>query len=330
MNCSAASAVLLAAGLFCGLTPACGQNAAPTPSFLTSTAPSGDPEEALRSLDRDEVGQGPVDALSFAEVAAQAPPEKAIPAIERFYEKHKDDPDTSQEGVPPLRDELASLLVQLGDPNPLYWNLLVSEAELALSSEIPTPALTNAKSMEDWYTPEQKAWGKTHNMSVLQMFRESLFVPGARFSPLAKTGDPRALPILRTGLKSENRNIQTFAALGLALLHDKESIPVIIAICQASQAPHPCALATSLLYFHEPAADKVYHEYFPDVDIEQLRKTGSDSPFVGGVRRHAPAQDTSTPTTPHSSTAAPDAAPAPPPQTPPTPDTAPAPVQPHP
>src|SRR5690348_9617096 len=126
MNRSAASAVIFATSLLCVLPSARSQNPAPAPTF-TSTAPSGDPAEALARLDRDDVGYGPVDALSFAEVAAQAPPEKAIPAIERFYEKHKDDPDTSDEGVPPLRDELASLLVQLGDPNPLYWNLLVSE-----------------------------------------------------------------------------------------------------------------------------------------------------------------------------------------------------------
>lgn len=328
MSSYASKAVLLASSFLCLPLSASSQIPAPAPAF-TSTAPSKDPQDALRHLDRNDVGSGSVDALLFAEVAAQAPPEQAIPTLERFYEKHKNDP--SEEGLAPLRDDLASLLVQLGDPNPIYWNLLVSEAEAALSSEIPSPALrnlNNSKSLDDVYTPEQKAWGKAHNMSVEQMIREAFLVPPGRFAPLAKTGDPRALPILQTGLQSENLMIQSFAADGLGLLRDKDSIPVIIAICRATQAPFAYFIAGSLIYFNDPAADKVYHEYFPDRDIEQLRKAG-DSPWVGTVR-HPFGQNASTPAPPRSESSAPDAAPAPPPQTPPNPDTAPAPAVPHP
>jgi hypothetical protein len=328
MNRSASSVVLLASSLLCLLPSARSQNPAPAPTF-TTTAPSNKPEEALRSLDRDDVGQGPVDALSFAEVAAQAPPEQAIPVIERFYEKHKNDPPDDQLGVPHLRDNLASLLVQLGDPNPVYWNVLVSEADLALSSEVPYPNLTNGKTLEDAFTPEQKAWAKAHNTSPQQMFRDAMMVVPQRFAPLAKTGDPRALPILRTGLKSENLMIQSLAADGLGLLRDKDSIPVIVAICRARQAPLAYFIADSLLYFHDPTADKVYHEYFPDVDIEKVRQFKGDSPWVGTVH-HPFGQNSSTPEPPRSSTSAPDAAPAPPPQTPPDLDTALAPDRPRP
>jgi hypothetical protein len=327
MNRSASSVVLLASSLLCLPPSARSQNPAPAPTF-TTTAPSNKPEEALRRLDHDDVEVGPGDALSFATMAAQAPPEQAIPAIERFYEKHKDDPPDEQLGVQYLRDNLASLLVQLGDPNPIHWNVLVSEADLALSSEIPYPNLTNGKTLEDSYTPEQKAWAKAHNMSLPQALREATLFASQRFAPLAKTGDPRSLPTLRTGLKSENLMIQSLAADGLGLLRDKDSIPVIIAICRTRQAPLSYFVASSLVYFHDPTADKVYHEYFPDRDIEQLRAQG-DGPFVGGVRHHVPVPDASTPTPPRSESSAPDASPAPPPQTPPGLDTTGVPAPPH-
>ena len=328
MKRSASSVVLLASSLLCLLSSARSQNPAPAPTF-TSTAPSGNPEDALRHLDRNDVGYGPVDALSFAEVAAQAPPEQAIPALERFYEKHKNDPPDEQLGIPYLRDNLASLLVQLGDPNPIYWNVLVSEADLALASEVPYPNLTNGKTLEDAFTPEQKAWAKAHNMSLPQAFREATFIPSQKFAPLAKTGDPRALPILRTGLKSENLMIQSLAAGGLGLLRDKDSIPVIIAICRARQPPLAYFVAASLVFFHDPTADKVYHEYFPDRDIENERQSNGGSPF-GGTVHHPFGQNAATPAPQRSESSAPNSSPAPPPQTPPGPDTAPAPAAPQP
>lgn len=304
-------------------SPAC------LPSLTARTAsplarPPADPakqaEEALERLDANNVGQGPVDADFYATAAAQAPPERAIPVLERFYEKHKDDP-IGEDGLPPLRDKLASLLVQLGDPNPVYWNLLVSEADLALSSQAPFPAAADAKTWDDLYTPEQKAWAKAHNISVDQMSKEAMLIAPGRLVPLARSGDPRALPILRSGLKSENPMIQDVAAAGLAILRDKDSIPVIIAISRARQGFDAHFIAENLMFFHDATADKVYHEYFPEVNIEQARQFRGDNPFCCVVLHNIPSGRTFT-APPRFSAAAADSSPAPPPQTLPAPDTA--------
>lgn len=218
--------------------------------------------------------------------AANAPRDEAIPALERFYAKHKDDPVTP--ASTPLRDVIASLLVQIGDPNPVYWNLLVSEAEAVLSSPVPVPrsVRTSPLELDKAYTPEQKAWAKAHNLSLMQMFSEILNSQPSRFGPLAASGDPRSLPILRRALKSPNPMIQSQAAIGLAILHDRNSIPAIVAICRADPS-RADFLTQGLVDFHDPAADKAFHQLFPNQDIGQARQNAvtDEDPYIQMSRR---------------------------------------------
>lgn len=65
---------------------------------------------------------------------------------------------------------------------------------------------------------------------------------------------PRGIPLLRQALASINPLIRIIAAKGLAQLHDKESVPLIIAVCKKTSASERTALAESLLYFDDPQA----------------------------------------------------------------------------
>lgn len=324
MHRSASAVVLLASSLLCLLSSARSQS--PVPAAGTPTEPlsklSG---EALRRLDRDDLGTNPIVTNVYAMAASMAPPEQAIPALERFYAKHKDDPVVP--GATPLRDVIASLLVQIGDSNHVYWNVLVPEADAVLSSPVPVPSSVKAGPFEldKVYTAEQKAWANANNMSLLQMYSEIVSAQPARFAPLAATGDPRSLPILRTALKSKNPMIQGQATLGLAILRDKDSIPTIVAICREDPSLADF-LINGLLDFHDPAADKAFRQLFPDRDLEQARQNAvtDEDPYIQMI--HRPPQDLATPEPPRSESSAPDSSPAPPPQTHLNPDTVPAPA----
>jgi hypothetical protein len=234
-------------------------------------------------VDRDDVGAGPVDAMSYAVQAAKAGPERAIPVLERFYSRHQNDP--AKDGLEPLRDDIASLLVQLGDNNPIYWNLLVSEATAALNSEIPPPNLQkNAATYADTYSPEQLTWAKQHGMTTDEMFLAGMYTLPAKFAPLAKSGDPRALPLLRQALQSDNHMIKLLGAAGLAVLRDTASVPLIIDACRRD-GELGSEFADTLMFFHDPKADEVFKEYFPDVNIQEARRFRGDNPFCCTIHR---------------------------------------------
>lgn len=278
------------------------------------------PESALSHLDRDNTRDS-FQQRVYLQEAAQAPPQQAIPILERYYAKHQNDP--GEQGAPPLRVSIASVLVRLHDPNPLYWDILVTEAEAALAS--PVPSLSkNGKGPDDSYSPAQKAWANAHNISLAQMSDRTSFEILGKFAPLAESQDPRGIPILRRGLQSQNHRIQMLAAKGLAALHDKDSIPLIIAACQNTVAS-PHFIADNLIYFNDPTADKVFQDYFPDVNIEQERQRRGDNPFRSAASLDIQSgATTSAPSQPGFSIEG--AAPAPPPRKPPNPDTAPAPA----
>jgi HEAT repeat protein len=73
-------------------------------------------------------------------------------------------------------------------------------------------------------------------------------------SYLGKTGDRRAIPLLRQALSSPDFMIQTFAADGLAKLKNKASIPLIIQACRQAPADAAMVIARSLLDFDDPQA----------------------------------------------------------------------------
>src|SRR5579862_2834374 len=83
--------------------------------YLSASELQRKAEFALDHIQRNDVGDGIVDASSYIEWAAHVEPQRAIPVLESYFTRsHESD----------LRSEIASVLVSLGDGDPQYWSLI--------------------------------------------------------------------------------------------------------------------------------------------------------------------------------------------------------------
>ena len=112
-----------------------------------------------------------------------------------------------------LSDELmekagiASALVSLGVNDAVYWNFLVAHAKPAVESDAPFPMLIDPKTRKAIVTeppPEFLAWAKKRNVPAKDAAQVQLLSMPGRIIPLAASGDPRGLPVLRQALSSRN------------------------------------------------------------------------------------------------------------------------------
>jgi hypothetical protein len=227
--------------------------------------------DAIRRVQENDLGTGPVDAMSFVNIIADAQAVQALPVLEQYYARTSD----SQ-----IKEGVASALVRMGDKNDAYWAYLVELATPASESDAPYPIDERAqKGDKDIYSPEFKAWASAHNLSVEAASKMAMMdLPGG-LSPLAQTGDPRGVPLLRKALMSPNILIAGLAAAGLAQAQDKDSIPMIIDACKRVTPIMAHFLADPLLFFDDPDAQRTYAYYYPDVNIQEARKFRHNSPF---------------------------------------------------
>jgi HEAT repeat protein len=194
------------------------------------------------------------------QLAAASQPGRLIPFLEARFANSQDEN---------LKASLAVSLVRLRDKNDTYWNFLVDRATPALECDAPDPS-----------TPEYRAWAKAHNIAPHSAEERAPAGFAINLHPLAESGDPRGIPLLRKALQSPNAGIQFEAAEGLAEMHDKASIPLIIAaINRASPGHAQMSLANALRYFNDDARAKaVFEKYFPTPDPVERLKKDSDGP----------------------------------------------------
>ncbi len=240
----------------------CGQDSA-------SQRPASELADAIDRVQRNDLGTGPVDALSFVGVIADARAVQALPVLEQYYAR------TSDREIKP---GVASALVRMGDKKDEYWVYLVTLARPAVESDAPDAFGMLIGESSD-ISPQFKAWAGAHSLSVEAAFKLVMQDLPARLAPLAKTGDPRGVPLLRKGLSSPNIMIATLAADGLAQAHDNDSIPRIIDACKRAPANTAHFFAESLLFFDDRRAENTFALYFPDVNIQDARKFRGDAPF---------------------------------------------------
>jgi len=214
------------------------------------------------------------------EEIAEAGAVEAIPALKEQFARsidtsHKDDLD------PGNKEEIASALVRLGDKDEVYWDFLVKQATEAIDSDAPFPRDfdSQGKMLVDHFPPAFLQWAKVRGLSPDAAAEAAMYRLPGKLLMLAETGDPRGAPLLRRALTSSNFVIQAMAAKGLAKLQDKDSIPLIIAACQASLGG-AAAIAEALVYFDDPQAQAAAEKYLPKEMFKALRDT-----------RHAPAHD---------------------------------------
>ena len=189
-------------------------------------------------------------STGHVEMIAMAGAVQAIPILEVQYSRANDSLN---------KGELASALVRLGDKDNTYWDFLVENATSGLQTDAPPPLRRDSQPR-----PSQDFidWAKAHNTTTDEAL-SSLYNSALALSFVAKSGDPRALPLLRRGLSSPYFITQAFAAEGLARLQDKESIPLIIDACKKALPAGAAAIAKSLVYFDEPEAQRAVDTYIP-------------------------------------------------------------------
>jgi hypothetical protein len=202
------------------------------------------------------------------EIIARARATEAVPALEEQFLRAQDPLDVHG---PLEKEHIASALVRLGDQNPVYWDFLMKSATAAVESGVPDPFVYDAQGKVSSDNSEGlAAWANAHNISRSDAGQKALYKVGAvRY--LAMTGDPRATSLLRQALVSRNFMMVSQAALGLAQIGDKDSIPSIIMACQRAPAEAAATIARSLVYFDDPDAQGAVDQYVPKDVARGLR-----------------------------------------------------------
>jgi len=203
--------------------------------------------------------------LVHIDMIARAGAVEAVPALKEQFTRSPD---------PLVKAKIASALVRLGDRDDLYWDFLVKQATPALESDAPDflnrdpQAKTGAGP-----SPEFVAWANAHGQDPQSAGRDAMYGMPGRLTLLASSGDQRAIPLLRRGLSSPNHQIQIAAAMGLAELHDKDSIPLISDACERAPAGAASVIAESLVYFDDPKAQNEVDKYVPIERAKILRES---------------------------------------------------------
>ena len=208
-----------------------------------------------------------MDAMSYINWIANAKGAEGMSVLEEYYSRTTD---------PEIKAGVASVLVRMGDKNEAYWDYLVALAERAIESDAPDPFNLMAGKQDDPISPDFKIWAIKHNIpleTALTMTDEL----AQDLAPLAKTGDPRGIPLLRKALGSPMFLISSLAAAGLAQANDVFSVPLIVDACKRLPPEWAHFLVDDLLFFDDPLAQRTFRSYFPEVNVAETRT------FRGGV-----------------------------------------------
>jgi HEAT repeat protein len=227
-------------------------------------------ESALDRIQQNDVGQGIVDATHYIEWAAHVEPGRSIPVLEAYFARSHD---------PELRNEIATVLVSLGDKDLQFWNLILDQAQGALSEDPPDPFEIgqSGESSAPCSSEALLKWAKGRNLSPEEACKEaSLGIP-QRIRPLSETGDLRAIPVLKEALKCRNPLIQLLAAHGLVLTGDRDSITLVIETIEHAPQERAQTLADSLIESVDPRAQPVLHQYLPDVNYPEAHQFRTQS-----------------------------------------------------
>lgn len=252
-----------------------------TTAVVYGQAKQNQPDKAVGNIKKDEVSdaiskasENNPESIYFVEQLALARAVQAVPMLERKFVHTQDVIDKAH---------IASALVRLGDKDDAYWEFLVKQATLAVESDAPDfMNLDPQAETSAGPSPEFTAWANARKLDVQEAGGDAMYRLPGRIMLLSSTGDRRAIPLLRQGLLSPNHQIEYSAALGLAELQDKDSIPFILQACKIAPEAVAPAIAESLVYFDDPEAQKAVDTYVPKERARILREgkaAGKNSPF---------------------------------------------------
>ncbi len=222
----------------------------------------------------DEVLAASVDEVKGANWAyvseiVRAGPERAAPILKKLFVTV---PDSTTKAA------IALALIKMGSDENEYWAFLLTRAKETLASDAPFPPFdTKGTVMPTDVSPRFKAWADAHSLTISDAAELVTFGLPTRLLQLAMTGDPRAVPILRQGLNSNNVLTQLVSAEGLAGLRDRDSIPLIVEACRRSPENAGALAMAGLMAFGDAEAQRSAE---PFLSLEQLKAlhNGESSP----------------------------------------------------
>lgn len=199
---------------------------------------------------------------------AKAGATNAIPALKRQF-------DLKDEAL--LRAAIASALVRLGAKERTYWEFLTQHASAAVESDAPSIFLTDSQGRvvrgHGTFSSEFHAWAKSRNLDPAVAAQAQVYEFPNYVTFIGMTGDPRGRALLRRALSSRNYLVQAAAAKGLAKLQDKDSIPLIIRVCEKAPAEMAPLIAGALVFFDDQQAQAAADRFIPNKKtLEHLRK----------------------------------------------------------
>ena len=208
----------------------------------------------LKKLGEDDV------ALVDVQCAIDLGLTAAIPLLqERYAALHVNPAATSEEELfaEIVKSKLAAALLRLGAPDRGYWDLLSTRAQVAVDRDFPPMREDRDKQQDvDGVSPEFLAWAKAQGLSPEKASFDAFYGDPASLMEVAATKDPRALPLLREGLRSRSPILQLASADGLAALRDKASLPLLLAaVDRPGEVPN--SMASALVYFDDPEAQRI-------------------------------------------------------------------------
>lgn len=177
-----------------------------------------------------------------------------------------------------IKQRLASVLLSLGEKDPVYFDYLKQEAEHALQNDMPWPTLYDEHGAKRSTTvntlnPDFLKWCKEHHEDPASAFEAAYYEVPVPWYNLAAAGDQRSYSLLIQGLHSHNLMIQVWAAMGLAKLQDPGAIDPIIAAVRNAPAETHDAMAKVLLHFQDSKAQAAADELFAHKEyLEPLRQ----------------------------------------------------------
>jgi hypothetical protein len=195
------------------------------------------------------------------------------------------DPSLGESAIPVLKEafvevedrvtkeNIANTLLLFGQKDDAYWSILYERAQEIVNSTAPNALVfdANGKRVRGAVSPDFLDWVQNNNLSKDEALREQLDCPG-ELALMVGIGDPRGLSMLRKGLSSPNYGIRAEAALGLALLKDKDSISPIIQAAKTAPSDFQWWIAESLLAFDDAAAHEAAEKLISDKTLLEEKK----------------------------------------------------------
>jgi hypothetical protein len=245
------------------VSPAYGQEKSSQPEKLAYGVDKANVPDAIARVKSGDFAAVHVDLIARANAV------DAIPVLKEQFNRVDDQL---------IKAKIAAALLRMGDKDNTYWNFLVEFANPALQNDAPDYIGYDQQGKAvPGPSPEFQAWAKAHNFSVESELDDSVRMASTGVIFLGWSRDLRAIPLLRKALLSPNHMIEIFAAMGLAEIGDKESIPLIIEACKRAPAEPAAAIAESLVYFDDITAQSAVDQFVPKDRAKLVREAKANT-----------------------------------------------------